>query len=148
MREAKPRAVLLVEDNEDDALRIQRMLRAGPRRYDITQVSSGEEALSLLADDDRHFDCVLLDYHLPDVVGIEFLRSMRGKPIAVSELTGRDGDEVAARKLAAGAEDYLLKDGLTAHSLTRSIENVIEKSKIRRQLESQRAAAVLCCFFF
>src|ERR1041384_6356508 len=141
MPEHKPRVVLLVEDNDDDAQRIQRMLRGGPRRYDVTRVSSGAEALSLLSDESRHFDCVLLDYHLPDVEGLEFLRWMRGRPFAVSVLTGRDDDEVAARMLEAGAEEYLLKDGLAAHSLTRSIENVIEKSEIRRQLEAQRAAA-------
>jgi signal transduction histidine kinase len=143
MREQKARAVLLVEDNEDDAQRIQRMLRGGTRRYDITWVSTAEDALAQLRDDDRRFDCVLLDYNLPDLVGIEFLRALRGTPVAVSVLTGRDDDEVAARMLEAGAEDYLLKDGLTTHSLTRSIENVIEKSEIRRQLESQRAAAEL-----
>ena len=143
MREQRPRTVLLVEDNEDDALRIQRMLRGGGRRYDITSATSGEQALALLRDDDRRFDCVLLDYNLPDADGLQFLRSIRDTPVAVTVLTGRDDDEVAARMLEAGAEDYLLKDGLTAHALTRSIENVIEKSEIRRQLEAQRAAAEL-----
>jgi signal transduction histidine kinase len=143
MREQKARAVLLVEDNEDDQLRIQRMLRSGTRRYDITTVSTGDEALQLLRDRDRRFDCVLLDYNLPDVDGLEFLRALRGTPVAVTVLTGRDDDELAARMLEAGAEDYLLKDGLTAHALTRSIENVIEKSEIRRQVEAQRAAAEL-----
>jgi signal transduction histidine kinase len=143
MREQKARAVLLVEDNEDDQLRIQRMLRSGIRRYDITTVSTGEEALRFLRDRDRRFDCVLLDYNLPDIDGLEFLRSLRGTAVAVTVLTGRDDDELAARMLEAGAEDYLLKDGLTAHALTRSIENVIEKSEIRRQLEAQRAAAEL-----
>ncbi|HEY4132923.1 MAG TPA: response regulator [Gemmatimonadaceae bacterium] len=143
MRDQKARVVLLVEDNEDDAQRIQRILRNGPRRYDVTWVTSGEQALSLIHDEERRFDCVLLDYNLPDLDGLEFLRSVRGMPLAVTVLTGRDDDELAAQMLEAGAEDYLLKDGLTAHALTRSIENVIEKSEIRRQMEAQRAAAEL-----
>src|SRR5262245_30418822 len=125
MREQKARAILLVEDNEDDRLRIQRLLRGGARRYDIASATNGHDALELLHDAERRFDCVLLDYHLPDLDGLEFFRSLRDVAVAVTVLTGRDDDELAARILEAGAEDYLLKDGLTAHALTRSIENVI-----------------------
>jgi signal transduction histidine kinase len=143
MADTKARAILLVEDNPDDVRRIRRMLRESGRRYDVTEAADGQAALALLADPARHFDCVLLDYHLPDTDGITLLREMQrvARTVAMSVLTGRDDDEIAARMLEAGAEDYLLKDGLTAHALTRSIENVIEKAEIRRQLEAQRSAA-------
>jgi signal transduction histidine kinase len=141
--ELKARSILLIEDNSDDCARITRMLRAGKRRYQLTECHTGEEALALLRSGDRAFDCVLLDYHLPDMDGRAFMRELSGTPVPVSVLTGNDDDEAAARMLEAGAEDYLLKDGLTAHSLMRSIENVIEKFEIRRQLQAQKAAVEL-----
>jgi adenylate cyclase len=64
-------------------------------------------------------------------------------PVAVSVLTGHDDDDAAARMIELGAEDYLLKDEVTTHGLVRSIENVIERFEIRRQLETQRAAVDL-----
>src|SRR5689334_8909559 len=75
--ESTARRVLLVEDNPDDRLRIQRMVRGHRRDYRIEQCTSGEEALSLLARDSA-FDCVILDYRLPDMDGLEFLRRLRG----------------------------------------------------------------------
>jgi signal transduction histidine kinase len=141
-REAKPRVVLLVEDDDDDRGRILRMLRGAARRYEIVECTTGAEGLSAL-NGERSFDCVILDYHLPDMDGLTFLRKARHTLVAATVLTGKDDDEVAAQMLEAGAEDYLLKDGLSAHGLTRSIENVIEKFEIRRQLEKQRSAAEL-----
>ncbi len=142
-RETETRSILLVEDNEDDCQRILRMLRGGPRRYHVRHCMTGEEAIAVLhGDEGESIDCVLLDYHLPDMDGIGFMRALRGS-FAVSVLTGRDDDKAAAQMIELGAEDFVLKDGLTAHALTRSIENVIEKFEIRRQLEASRAAAEL-----
>jgi signal transduction histidine kinase len=139
----RARRVLLVEDDYDECKRFSRMLRGADRRYDVVECSSGGEAVRLIRDGDRPFDCVLLDYNLPDMDGLEILRMLGRSSVAVSVLTGRDDDALAAKMLDAGAEDYLLKEGMTAHALMRSIENVIEKHEIRLQLEQQRAAAEL-----
>ena len=144
-RQADSRTVLLVEDNELDRDRIRRMLHGRRRSYDLTECATGAEALAALADG-RHFDCVLIDHHLPDMDGTDLLRRLRqGErlPVAVSMLTAFEDDEVATCALSLGAEDYLLKDSLTADALVRSIENVQERFEIRRQLDAQRAAADL-----
>jgi signal transduction histidine kinase len=137
------RTILLVEDDPDDRMRVQRMLRGRRRAYRVTPVNSGEEALARLAAGER-FDCVLLDYTLPDMDGAAFLERLRGEggvlPVAVCMITGHEDDEAASAALALGAEDYLLKDAVTPFALQRAIENVVEKFGIRRQLEVQRAA--------
>lgn len=136
------RRILLVEDNPDDRARIKRMLRGHRREYVIVQCESGEEALAKLSAEGP-FDCVLLDYRLPDMDGTEFLRRLRSGaalPVAVCMITGHEDDEVAAEVLELGAEDYLLKDAVTPYALMRAIENVVEKFEIRRQMETQRAA--------
>jgi signal transduction histidine kinase len=136
------RAILLVEDDVDDRMRVQRMLRGQRRAYRVQPVSTGEEALARIAGGER-FDCVLLDYKLPDMDGEEFLRRLRNGgalPLAVCMITGHEDDGAASAALALGAEDYLLKDAVTPFALQRAIENVVEKFEIRRQLEAQRAA--------
>ena len=138
------RTILLVEDNVDDRAHVHRMLRDNRRSYRIVDCATGADALAKIRRGDVDVDCVLLDQFLPDMTAEQVLQQLReptGRiPVAVSVLTGHDDDEAAARAIALGAEDYLLKDGVTQHGLVRSIENVIERFEIRRQLELQRAA--------
>ncbi|HET9002666.1 MAG TPA: response regulator [Gemmatimonadaceae bacterium] len=141
------RAILLVDDNADDRARVHRMLRGHRRQYEIVDCVSGAEALAILKKGETHFDCALLDQYLSDMEGVEVLNRLRGSrgqvPLPVTMLTGHGNDAAAAYALELGAEDYLLKDEVTPHALVRSIENVIEKFEIRRELESQRAAIEL-----
>ena len=138
------RSILLVEDNPDDRVRIHRMLRGHQRQYEIVDCVNGAEALALIERNEIRFDCVLLDYNLPDMNGAELLRRLGGAverlPVAVSVITGDDDDTAAALSLDLGAEDYLLKDEITSHALMRSIENVAERFGIRQQLHAQRVA--------
>ena len=144
---ADTRSILLVEDNPDDRSRIHRMLRGRRRQYQILDCSSGAEAVELIQRRETRFDCVLLDQYLPDMNGDEVLRRLRAAterlPVAVLLLTGHDDDDIAALALELGAEDYLLKDEVTPHALVRSIENVVEKFEIRRQLDAQWVAVEL-----
>ena len=146
-RRADTRYILLVEDNPDDRMRVHRMLRDSRRNYEITDCTTGAETLEHIRTTGEHIDCVVLDHMLPDMDGEELLRALvkeHGRiPVPVTLLTGHEDDEQAAAAIALGAEDYLLKDSITPHSLTRSIENVIDKFEIRRQLEVQRATMVL-----
>ena len=147
MTEAETRSILLVDDNADDRARVHRLLRGHRRTYEIVDCASGAEALAILKKGETHFDCALLDQYLSDMEGVEVLNRLRGSrgqvPLPVTMLTGHGNDAAAAYALELGAEDYLLKDEVTAHGLARSIENVIEKFEIRRELESQRAAIEL-----
>src|SRR6185503_12647300 len=72
------RFILLVEDNVDDEARIRRLLRGQRRTYEITSCATGAEALDVVRRDGLRFDCVLLDYHLSDMNGLEFLQQVRG----------------------------------------------------------------------
>ena len=105
-----PRTILLVEDNPDDRARIQRMLRGHRREFHVVGSPTGEAALKRLADGER-FDCVLLDYRLPDMLGTDFLHRLRdgSQSVAVCMITGQEEDDAATAALELGAEDYLLR---------------------------------------
>jgi signal transduction histidine kinase len=146
-RRSDTRRILLVEDNPDDRSRVHRMLRDSRRKYEITDAATGAEAIEQIRALGDRLDCVVLDHRLPDMDGAAILRALIKEygrpPVAVTLLTGHEDDTQAAAAIALGAEDYLLKDSITPHSLMRSIENVVDKFEIREQLELQRATMVL-----
>jgi signal transduction histidine kinase len=140
------RTILLIEDDPHDRALVKRLLKNQRRQYVIHEATSGAQGLTLCRE--VRPDCILLDYYLPDMDGREWLatysrESGRRSSLPVAMLTGRDDDDLAIATLEMGAQDYLVKDGLSSHGLTRAIENAVEKCRIRRELEEQRAAIEL-----
>src|SRR6476620_6915913 len=93
-RATEARTLLLVEDDPDDRDRIRRLLKDAGRTYHFVHAETGAEGIRQIKQGDRRFDCVLLDFHLSDMDGLEFLNTLRGRtmPVPVSVLTGRDDD--------------------------------------------------------
>jgi signal transduction histidine kinase len=139
------RRVLLVEDSEADREVVRRLLRQQKRTYTILEAVNGKEGLAICAD--TQVDCVILDFYLSDMDGLQFLDALAAPtgqvPLPVALVTARDDDATAARVLARGAQDYLVKEALTSHALARAVENTIEKFRILRELDEQRAAVEL-----
>jgi DNA-binding response OmpR family regulator len=106
MLEGRSPRVLVVEDDEDIALALQRSLRL--EGYDVRVSRDGEVAL----EDYRQFlpDLVLLDLGLPKVDGIEVAQRMRHDgDVPILMLTAREGIESRVEGLDSGADDYLVK---------------------------------------
>jgi two-component sensor histidine kinase len=85
-------------------------------------------------------DCVLVDYRLPDMTGIQFLAKLVAEEpsAAVVMLTALDGGVVAAVVLKAGAHDFLLKDHLTSETLHLAVEKSIQRLNLTRMLNAER----------
>jgi serine phosphatase RsbU (regulator of sigma subunit) len=120
--------VLLVEDDEGDAFFIRECLtEAGVPEADILwqrTLADGIEAL------DDAPGCVLLDLGLPDADGLAALYRLVAEAIGtpVIVLTGRN-DRAGVDAVAAGAQDYLVKDDITPELLDRSIRYAVERSR-------------------
>src|SRR5687768_10144239 len=101
--------ILIVDDSTEDREQYKRLLAQDPEQeYELLETDLGEEGLRLAAD--ARPDCLLLDYRLPDMDGVEFLsRLVDGKPFAVIVLTGQGSESVAVQAMKGGAQDYLLK---------------------------------------
>jgi EAL domain-containing protein (putative c-di-GMP-specific phosphodiesterase class I) len=102
------RGRLLVVD-DDDALRgMMRELLEGAG-YDVTVAADGTKALEVLKN--GAFDAILSDVVMPDLGGLELLRSVRERDldIPVVLLTGNPDVESAARSVNYGAFRYLIK---------------------------------------
>lgn len=114
--------VLLIDDDEDDYVLTADLLTAsGDSAFRVEWVSDPTKGLEVLLED-RHHVC-LLDYRLGGFDGIELLEAAIDggctQPIIV--LTGQGDAEIDARALRAGAVDFLVKHGIDAASLERSI---------------------------
>ena len=105
--------LLLVEDDRIDRLACKRALAQHPDcDFVIFEAETGEQGLKLARAEQP--DCILLDYHLPDLNGLEFLVELAegtGElPMPVVMLTGSDNAMVAVDALKLGARDYVVKD--------------------------------------
>ena len=140
MNKLKSTNILLVEDNPGDARLIKELLReAHLDHYEITHEESLAACISRISD--RTFDVIVLDLNLPDSQGIDTLSRIQfqdsSTPIVV--LTGLADDQVGISAVNAGAQDYLLKDGIDAKLLGRSLRYAIKRSQANVQTRYQAA---------
>lgn len=97
--------VLVVDDSTATRYAVARGLDA--EGYRTAQAKSGAQALTM----GTQASAIVLDVHLPDVIGLEVCRLLRSQGYAapillMSAQRMSHADEVAAR--AAGADDYLI----------------------------------------
>lgn len=87
------------------------------------------EALPIGDDPAPYYDAVLFDLGLPDLGRLETFRQlMKAYPdLPVIVLTSQEEAEVGRQALREGAQDYLLKDSITAAQLVHSIQSAIER---------------------
>jgi two-component sensor histidine kinase len=91
-------------------------------------------------------ECILLDYKLPDMSGNEFLRRLTGgiyggrtaSAAAIVMLTGLGSEHIAAEAMRNGAQDYLIKDQISASTLHMAVEKASEKIRLLRELHRER----------
>ncbi len=141
---AKPRwRILIVDDSQADRELYCRRLQRDPHAdYDIHEVELGEQGLAACAATTP--DCILLDYRLPDLTGIQFLERLpaqtNGQRPAVVLITASGSERVAVDALQHGAQDYLVKGTTTPEQLWRAVANAIEKATLRRDFQAQQQA--------
>ena len=98
--------ILVVEDDRSVSNLITTTLKI--HHYNYITASTGNEAVSLCAS--HHPELILLDLGLPDIDGIEVIRTVRSwsdAVIIIISARGEDSDKISA--LDSGADDYLTK---------------------------------------
>ena len=94
----------------DDEPPIRKLLRMGlsTQNYEVLEAANGKAGLEQLA---QKPDLIILDLGLPDIQGLELLRTIRsrneGVPIVVLSSRGDEAGKVQALDL--GADDYVSK---------------------------------------
>ncbi|MEG3857619.1 response regulator [Microcoleus sp. herbarium12] len=105
------------------------------KSQDLSEVDGPENSLVLNQIFDCKFDCVFLDYRLPDGDGLTLVRNVRqaGIKVPLIVLTGQGDEQIAVELMKAGASDYIAKNKLSSESLSRSLFNALRVYRAESQ---------------
>ena len=127
--------ILHIDDNEDERFLASMQLKKIERNIQIEWASSGREAIKKIGSE--QFDCILCDFQMPVMDGLQVLHALRENEIEVPFifLTGQGNEQLAAEALRAGADDYFTKEIGFAHydRLVNSILRVVESKAMREE---------------
>jgi serine phosphatase RsbU (regulator of sigma subunit) len=132
--------VLLVEDDDGDALLVQELLLEASAPVALNRVRSITEAKPLIAS----AACVLLDLDLPDahqLQGVHWLQENMPH-VAVVVLTGLADEHLGAEAVRAGAQDYLVKGQVDGSLLNRVIRYAVERRRFEEMQQQLREAQI------
>jgi two-component system KDP operon response regulator KdpE len=98
---------VLIVDDEPQIVRALR-INLTARQYQVVTATDGTAALR--AAGAEHPDLIVLDLGLPDIDGVQIIRTLRAwTPIPIVVLSGRAESSDKVRALDAGADDYVTK---------------------------------------
>lgn len=112
--------LLVIEDNEIDSSQISKMLKGD--NIQVTIAPTGKKAISMLSKKD--YDCIILDYTLPDISGVEMIRKVsevKNKLTPVIVYSARDFNKSEMNLLNNNSNTVLTKG-------VKSLENLLEET--------------------
>jgi len=127
--------VLVIDDDEVDRLRLARLLRQVPG-WKIAIDEAVDKASGRAALQAGSYDCVLLDFRLPDGDGLELLKEIeaaRGECPPIILNTVLDDGKIGEELVAQGAQDYLVKGRFDSALLFRTIRHAIQRHRLVRE---------------
>ncbi len=124
----QPKKILFIEDDAVDRMTIKKIFEEDETSAcELIEADCAIQGLEICQNE--KIDCILLDYLLPDMTGIAFLKKIKNNlNVPVIILTGAGDEGVAVSAMKEGAADYLIKSLLTPSILLKSIDNAIQKS--------------------
>jgi PAS domain S-box-containing protein len=130
--------VLIIDDSPEDRATFRRFLLQDLQyTYRILEEEAGEQGLELCQQ--LKPDVILLDFMLPDIDGLEFLKTLKTQignaHLPVVMLTGQGSEAIAVEAIKSGAQNYLVKGTTTAESLRLAVHSVVEQTHLLGQLE-------------
>lgn len=96
--------ILIVEDNREIAMQIEKYLKGNG--YDVDIAESFYDALYRI---NIEYDAALLDINLPDKNGDNLIKKLKEKDIRVIVTTVKNDEDFIVKSLDKGADDYLVK---------------------------------------
>jgi len=131
--------VVIVDDQAEVATFMKMKLQMEAPGFEIKTFEEGGECLEYLRN--GYADCILSDYQMPIMNGMQLLSLVRGMGLDMPFIfiTGQGNEGLAREAFKNGASDYFTKDIGFAH-FTRII-NSIEQAVRQRRLEVERKRA-------
>ncbi len=128
---------MLLIDDESSLLEIIKLVSEQSNEMTVQTVLSAQEALNILQG--KTFDAIIVDYAMPDINGIEFLKILRSKgnatPIIIFTAVGHE--QAAIDALNNGANFFLKKGDsprMQFRELVTIVKQTVEKNYIGRSM--------------
>ncbi|MGY5865376.1 MAG: ATP-binding protein [Candidatus Thorarchaeota archaeon] len=132
--------ILLIEDSEDDAVLLERVLRKDGLNPIIKTISTSDEMKRAL--DDSSWDAILCDYMMPEFSIPDAMKevAVRGLDLPFIIVSGTISDETAVEMMKSGVHDYLTKNNLSrlVPAIEREIGEAEQRGKRRAAEEALR----------
>lgn len=127
-------SVLLIDDNPA-LLELIKIISEQSREMTVQTAQSAKEALTILTQ--KSFDAIIVDYDMPEISGIGFLKILRkqGDTTPVIVFTGIGGENAAIEALNNGA-NFLLKKGDDPRYPFRELVTMVKKAMERSSMGS------------
>jgi two-component system, chemotaxis family, response regulator Rcp1 len=104
-----PSEVVLVEDNEGDALLVGQALADFPIPLHLRIARDGVQALQILGEPDFKPDLIILDLNIPKISGFRVLASYSLKKTPIVVFTASEYEADVGRALSLGAKEFIHK---------------------------------------
>jgi len=130
--------ILIIDDDKVDRASLKRDLRNTNLVSEIVEEDTGLSGIERFKQES--FECVLLDYYLPDIQGPKVLQELvriGGEFLSVIAITGTESETMPELMLAAGASDYLIKDEINTRVMERVLRFVLKKNQHQKVYEEQ-----------
>ena len=144
----KPLKILHVDDEENQLEFTKLFLKQIENDVEIDSVTDPQEALEL--QEKQGYDCIVSDYKMFKMNGIELAEKVREKSdVPFILYTGQGSEEVAELAFSAGVDDYLRKETEPTHYqvLAKRIKHTVEKRRTeelyRKVVEESRDAIII-----
>ncbi len=143
-RHSDPLRVLYAENSATDVDLTRRHLARFAPHIQLTVVEDAAQVLQRLPTDGSTpagFDAVLLDYRLPGLDALEvvkLLRAERGLDIPIVIVSGQGSEELAAKAIHLGVDDYIAKHAGYLHELPATLEKVQRQAELVHERSNLR----------
>jgi DNA-binding NtrC family response regulator len=145
MEATSPINLLFIDDDPSYMAVAQHLLsKYQGRRFNIQWKQDGSSALEYLRAN-HPTDMLLIDYYLPEMNGLEVTKAIRQESIDVPIifLTSNRDFRLAIEVMKYGVEDYIVKDEAVDSVLPRTILNILERVRLKRQIADQKKADLI-----
>ncbi|WP_115865518.1 hybrid sensor histidine kinase/response regulator [Halorussus litoreus] len=134
---ASAKRVLVVDDEPGLADVVADHLRRIDGGLSVQTATTASDGLALVRDGPA-FGCVVSDYNMPEMNGLELLEAVREEYPSLPFIlyTGRGSEEIASEAISAGVTDYVQKGSGPDHYevLTKRIQNAIAQRRTEAEL--------------
>ena len=123
--------ILIVDDSLLDRKLLINILKKAGIENDVLQASNGEQGLKVLCEYMQDICLVLLDWQMPNIDGIEFMKATRnisgikGIPIVMITASGSQENRRIAKEANPDLGGYIVKP-YTASTLINTIEQYVK----------------------